>query len=180
MSMAFVLEGTRDYLRSQNTWTYEQIGIQFQTIPPNTARQWYIGMDDAGVESAIEKNYYLTETFSIEIGIWREHASIPRDRSGEMQLATDIYIAGIKTLNALERLVIAQLHGIYAVPAAINAQFTLPSIGSGGVFRLPLAYRGRTRNEKLEVADVQDSALWFGRRLLFRGLPRTQYINSQK
>lgn len=184
MSMGMALLGTRDYLRTALTWTKDNIGIQHNNLPPNAARNWYVALDDGGVEGTPQGQYYLKEIFSITVGIWRRPGRLPQDVSGAIMLPDDIYVSGIETLNDLERKIIKKLHNNYALMASINTQFSLPSATvsgdvGGDVFgQEPLIYRGRTKNEVVSIPGTTDAQAWFGRRLNFRGLSRTQYINA--
>lgn len=185
MSMGMALLGTRDYLRTSLTWTLKDIGIQYNNFPPNAAKNWYVAIDDGGVEGTPAKQYYLKEIYTITVGVWRRPGRVPQDVSGNLMIPDDIYISGIETVNDLERKVIKWLHNNYLLMASINTQFSLPTAtgagaGAGGdVFgQEPLIYRGRTKNEFITIPGTNDAQVWFGRRLQFRGLTRTQYVNA--
>lgn len=176
MSMAMALQGTRDYLRTTNTWDYKTCGIQFESKPPNIAGQWYVALDDAGVDTGPDNTDALTENFSIDVGIWRRPGGLPNDRQGELQKVDDIYLANIQSLHDLERLVISQLHNNWTMISTINTQFSLDNT-TLMPFNMPWIYRGRSKMEGVTLADGTARA-FLGRRLRFRGMRRIQKRGS--
>ena len=179
MSMALVLEGIRDFLRSENGWKKGECDIRQGGVPTETSRAFYVAIDDAGVETAGADQHYLKEIYSIEIAIWTETGSLPADMSGLAQLASDKYTIGRETLDNLERAIIGQLHQEQDPRNQINTQFNLPA--EGCIFLMPMIYSGRPRNEIIGAARRGSQiAQWLGRRLRFRGFDRIQKIGSVK
>ena len=181
MSMAMALEGTRDFLRTENGWKLGDCDIQQGGNPTNTSRGRYIALDDAGVETVGADQHYLKETYIIEISIWTNTGTLPADMSGMAQLKADKYTTGRDTLDKLERAIVSQLHQRQEPRNQVNSQFGLPGT-DGCVFLMPWIYQGRSKNEL--QGQVQSGAAnvaqWLGRRLRFRGFDRTQNIGSVK
>lgn len=181
MSMAMALEGTEAYLRSVLQMSKDQISIQLNTEPPPMAGQWFIGIDDAGVDArATGNDAYFYEVYSIEIGIWKRPGQFPKDRREELIKVRNLYVPELETLESLERKVLTVLHKSHNWRRAVNEQFNLPVGGSGDVFSNPWRYVGRGKNEKL-IAETENSNgdAWIGRRLRFTGADRLQYVESQ-
>lgn len=179
MSMAMALS-VRDFLRKENGWDVNRCDIQQGGTVPDIARQFYVTLDDAGVQTGPAENYYLKEILSIEVGIWVETGHIPADMSGHAQLKNDDYIKGTVTLDDMERAIIAQLHHREEPRNQINEQFGLPG-DDGDIFLLNFVYGGRPRNEIQGVFQNQNRVgQWLGRRLRFGGLTRNQKIGCVK
>lgn len=184
MSMAFVLEHTAEWLRKYNGWKHNECGVQFDAVPMlQNAGQFYIAVDDAGVETGNDTTDSIKEVLSITLGIWRrsEHLS-QRDKRGELKLPFDKYLAGAYTLHDLERAVlIPRLNGIHAnyeYVNELNTRYSLPDPDNGGVFHLCFMYKGRGRIETYGVDDGNTVQTWYGYRLRFRGLTREQRLRS--
>ena len=180
MSMGMVLEATRDYLRTQNSWNKHQCQIQQDAVPtevPNVAPQFYIALDGAPVSTGNPNNEHLSELFNIKIGIWWRVGAYAPDQRGAMELPTDIYRAGILTLTQLERKVLKFTHHEWALLTFINTKFGLPDVDLGDAFQSPLSYLGRGPDEAV-VLPNQASAAFIGRRLNFSGFLRVQYVES--
>lgn len=183
MSMALLLEGVRDYLRSQNElpngdqWGRQQVGIQFKSMPPATAGQFFLSLDDGGVDAPSNPSYYLKEIYTITIGVWRRMGTTPANRRGQQLLADDIYRDQITTLEDLERIAIKQLHEKPVVTQSVNDQFGLPSEALGDRFQGRLYYTGRSTNETTGLPD-SPSEVFIGRKLRFRGMLRVQRIEN--
>lgn len=173
MSMAMVLEATRDFLRSERSWTQKQCQIMPAGLPPATAGMFFITLDDGGVETAGSDNFYLREVFTIEVGVWRRAEWLAADLRGAEQLKTHPYLAGIQNLHTLERNVIETLHNNWTLRTQINTDFSLPSEDDGDDFTGVLAYTGRGRIEPA-VLPEQNAPAFSGWRMRFKGLSRTQ------
>ena len=178
MSMGLALEGARDFLRQETGWSANQCGIQHQGIPPATAGDFYVAVDDNGVETGREVNNELREIVGLEISIWRRERDMPQDMSGLSFLDQHRYKVAATTLENMERLVIKTLHHNWSFRVFINDRFALPSDAVGDVFLGSLTYRGRGRNETVGLPESNDATMFIGRRLRFRGLHRTQKIGS--
>lgn len=177
MTMAFVVEGVRDYLRDNAPWTKYQCSIQHGAMPPSVATEIHIAIDAGPITTAPENSYYLGETSEIIIGVWKRWKDVPRDRTGTMLVETDIYRAAVATLHSEERTAVKLLHKSFAAMGAINTQFSLPDASKGDAFQSPLHYMGNSGNETMVVVDAQEAA-FLGRKLRFRGLLRIQYVDS--
>ena len=67
------------------------------------------------------------------------------------------------------------LHNNWAFVNGLNTRYNLPDVIHGAEFRMPLRYKGRGRMESLALPKGEtDADAWFGYRLRFRGLERTQ------
>lgn len=176
-AMSLVLEGTRDYLKTQNSWDTTQCEIQDQGTPPAVAGEFFVALDDGGVETQGEDSELLREIQLIEISVWRRLGGYAPDKVGVMLLDTDIYRNTIETLSTLERKVVSQVHGDWALRVAINTQFGLPDATLGGEFTSSFRYKGRSRPERVVIPDAEDD-VYLGYRLRFRGMLRNQYVDS--
>lgn len=193
MSMAFSLQYGAEWLRTKYGFQANQCGVQYDALPPNDAGMFYIALDDGGIESGPENTAALTETLNWTIGVWRkpEHLFL-KDKRCDLQLSIDKYLIGAYTIHDLERKVIVdrpvnKLHGFHEnmeFLQGLNARFSLPHTQDGDVFFTPLRFRGRGRMEMIGVdrgtlgnGEV-DTQLWFGYRLRYRGLMRTQATNN--
>lgn len=184
MSMGMALFGLERYLRTQYRWGPTQCGVQHRCLPPPRAGQFFIGIDDAGVEGGPEETNALTEICNIEIGVWRRPGHLNQaDMIGKMKLPDDPYIAGILTATKLERMVLVPvvgqqsggLHQNYGAMNFVNELFNLPSSELGAGFNTPLLFRGFSRFESVAIENGGNAAqAYYGRRLRFRGLKRIQ------
>lgn len=180
MSMAMLLEGVRDYLRTNNDPPFgfdpasgkDHCGIQIDGMPPPTARSHYLALDESTVTGTNDSNYYHGETYEISAYVCRNILDKPRDRQNIELLKDDIYLASMQTLEKMEREVIVALHQNYALTTAINTQFSLPDATLGDVFLEVLRYRGRGRTTAVTVPDSQ--AVFHRRELRFGGIKRNQ------
>lgn len=178
MSMGMVLEATESYLREVLQFEPNRIGIEFNTEPPPLAGAFFIGIDDAGVESrSTENDYYLREIYVLEIGIWKRPGQFPKDRRAELLKTQNVYTPELETLDSLERKVLAALHKNNDWLRFANERFTLPLGGLGDQFINPLRYLGRSKNERL-IAEGEQAEPWIGRRLRFASAERLQKLES--
>lgn len=195
MSMAFSLQYGAEWLRTKNGWTVQQCGVQFDALPPNDAAPFFIALDDGGVEGGPDNTEALTEVLNWTIGIWRkpEHLQL-KDKRGDLQLPRDKYLVGSYTLHDLERKVMVAnptnnlfgFHKNWAFMKGLNERFALPHVVDGDAYFTPLSFRGRGRMEMIGIDKGMlpngevDAQCWFGYRLRFRGLQRTQATNVNK
>lgn len=187
MSMGITLFGLESYLRQQYDWKPIQCGVQNRCLPPPRAGAFFVGIDDAGVESGPEETNALTEICNIEIGVWRRPGHLSQaDMIGKMKLPDDPYLQGIMTLTKLERMVLVTdesqqtggLHQNYGAMNFVNQLFGLPNIDLGAGFNTPLVFRGFSRFESIALPNSKDADVYFGRRLRFRGFKRIQKYST--
>lgn len=179
MSMAMLLEGTRDYLREQMPLTAHECDVQFQGTPPAVAGQFFIALEDAGLASGPEESHYLKEIYSIEISIWRRPGPLQRDRWGEFEFRENKYLGSAKTLEKIERSIIELLHHKPAAMVDLNTRFSLPSEHLGENFSSSLRYRGRG-GVLTNVLPESPEIAFIGRTLTFSGSMRLQTVPQQK
>jgi hypothetical protein len=187
MSMAMALQGMTEWLRDHYGWKANECGVQFDCIPPFDAGNFYVGLDDSGVETGPDETDSLKEILTIRIGIWRRPEHLLKDRLGEMKLPFDKYLLGAVTLNELERKVVVHrragvlLHGFHnnwSFVSSLNTRYNLPDDTYGAKFLQPLRYRGKGAMESI-VMETQSGTMdaWYGYRLRLRGLLREQKQN---
>ncbi len=158
MSMGLLLEVVQNHLRTALGLAADQCRIAHE--PPTAAGPLFLSVAGGGVRS--EARSVLRETYELEVGVWRRAGEYPADRRGGLLAPIDPHVAGLRTLDALERQVIAALHGNFEdIPAAANAQLEPES---EAVFQLALYYAGRGPTET-------DSG-WLVRHLNFSGCTR--------
>jgi len=174
--MGVVLKQVRDHLRTSMSLDVDQCDIRADGSPPGSAAEFYVAIDEFGVKSTARD--HLSEVYEIEIAVWRRSGQYPADRRGDLTLPDDPYLAGILTLDDLERAVIKQIHANYTdITAAANTAIGAPSEGNGDVFQLALYYAGRGATEVLQHEENKDDSAWFGRRLKFAGMNRVQAVD---
>lgn len=189
MSMGMGLEAIEKWLRAEYGWKVNQCGVQYQCLPPATADQFYVAIDDAGVENGgSEGTDSLEEVLNIEIGVWRRPGGKPADKLGLLKLPDDVYLPAISTNTDLERLVQIPsgaakrnggLHRNYGFLIFVNELFKLPSDELGAKFTEPLLFRGANRFESIAFAGAKNDAhAFYGRRIRFRGLKRIQKVRA--
>lgn len=192
MSMAFSLQYGAEWLRTKYGWTAQQCGVQFDCLPPNDAAQFYVALDDGGVEAGPDNVEALTEILNWNIGIWRkpEHLQL-KDKRGNLQLPHDKYLVGAYTLHDLERKVLVSnptnklfgFHKNWDFMKGLNERFGLPHQVDGDAYYTAMVYKGRGKMEMMGVDrgllpdGSVDAQCWFGYKMRFRGLPRTQATN---
>lgn len=180
MSMAMVLEGSQDFLRQLYEWKPTECVVAPETLPTASAGPFFIGIDEGSVEGGEENSHKLKEVFNIEIGIWRRPHNLPKDRWREYLKVQNMYLPEVATLDTLERQVITALHGYGkrnggpSLWEFINTKFQLPISGRGDRFNGTLMYKGRGKSEVISLPAEEGGGEFYGRRLRFRGLDRTQ------
>jgi len=184
MSMSLALEHCQQWFREQNDWKNNECGVNYDALPMlQDAGQFYVAIDDGGVETGNETTDSILEVLTLTIGIWRrkEHLT-QRDRLAQLKLPSDKYLLGSWTLSDLERTVLLPrfngLHTNYAFLEGLNTRYNLPSEDYGARFYRPLIYKGRGRMETFGVDDGGAEQIWYGYRLRFRGLHREQKLRS--
>ena len=97
MSMALALEYCQEYLRTKYGWKENEVGVQYDAVPPPNAGLFYVGIDDAGVDTGNDETDALKESLTITIGIWRRPEHLLYDRRAHLKLPTDGYLIGAWT-----------------------------------------------------------------------------------
>ena len=173
MSMGAILQQVRDHLRSAMSLGVDQCDVRPGGMPTAAAGEFYVAVDELGVQSTAQS--HLREQYEIEVSIWRRTGQYPDDRLSDVVLRDDVYLAGIQTLDDLERSVIKNLHANYTdITAAANTAIDAGAPGKGDIFQLALYYTGRSRSEVLDHNPKENPAPWLGRRLKFTGMIRVQ------
>lgn len=176
MSRALALQAVRDYLRTNLSLANADCDIEPGGYPPNIAGKLYVAIDEGGTTCSTRES--LWEVNSVEVYVCRRPQEHPGDKRGQILKRTDLYLAGMKTLETLERGVIRYLHGVTAVPTAANALIAaiLAAGGdAGGDFLTPLYYQ---RGGKMETFDSEGGVTWIRRQLLFVGMERPQRLTE--
>lgn len=180
MSMSAILTATELWLRQENDWEINQCGIQPNSEPPPSAGQWYVSIDDGGIDqTARPEDHYLRELFRVEVGVWRRPDQLPKDRKRDLLKTTSIYAAEAQTLESLERAVIRKLHKSQGWRQLCNTNAGFPSAANGDQVIMPLVYLGRSKCETISFGS-QNEHVFFGRRLRFRGADRTQSLECMQ
>lgn len=168
--MTSLLTGTRDYLNSLFSWSVAQCDVRPGGNPPPAMGQWYVSLDDAGIESDPHLDH-LRETYSINIFITFRTGVQPRDR------LQSIYLASSANLDAHVSAVRRALHRSYQHMLLVNT-LVIPS--GGDLFQLPLMYRGCAGPQVMDSSwayGAPDSDSFLVKALRFGGALRTQAID---
>lgn len=186
--MAFALEYTAEWFRDKYAWKVDQCRVFPGAEPPLDAMgPWFIGIDDAGVETGNDTTDSLKEICTIQIGIWRRLEHLTKILRGQIKLPTDKYVLGAFTLHEMERSVIVcrgggepsyGLHANYNFLAGINSRYSLPHDILGANFHFPFVYKGRGPMEERGYDQDGRAIVWSGYRLRFRGLAREQKLRG--
>ena len=190
MAMALALEYMTEWLRSKNNWKPSECGVQPEAQPALDAGSFYIALDDGGVEvTGNDETDSLKETLNITIGIWRRPEHLNKSIRGNLSLNTDKYLIGSWTLHDFERKIVIHrretgtvklgFHRNYLFLSALNTRYNLPDPLYGADFKTPLLYKGRSKLESLALDGGTDIQAWYGMRLRFRGLDRTQKLSGE-
>jgi hypothetical protein len=151
----------------------KQCGIQPEGVPPPTAGEFYVALDEGNVSGTDSRNYYLGEFFDLDIYCLRRVGRFPKDYKGQMLQRDDTYLASIETLEKIERKIVVALHQSFTCMNFINSHFALPDQVKGDKFILPLVYAGRSGSTEKTVPELE-GVVFYGRALRFRGLRRNQ------
>lgn len=183
MSSALALEHMQEWLRDKNGWKQNQCGVQADAMPALDAEDFYVAIEDTGIETGNEATDSIKEIYSFQIGIWKraEHLGI-KDLRGQLKLPQDQYVVQAYTLHDLERAVMVSgangFHANYSFLESLNFRYNLPDSTLGAAFNRPLFYKGRGRMEPMGVDDGNSTKAWYGYRLRFRGLDREQKLRD--
>lgn len=176
MSMGICLRVIRDTLRTTHGWHPRDCRPMPRGEPPeNHPSEWFVGIDEAGVDSGPDDFYGLQETYRVDIWVWRKLGQYPKDELGTVLLDEDPHLANILLPEDLERKVIKTMHFSYAIMNAINVVID-PSAENGSGLNQPFRYQGRGRTTTTLVNDGGGGQSWAGRALRFGGAKRTQTI----
>lgn len=178
MTMGAILEETRDRIRVLYSFGKDQCDITIGGRPRDSCGELFIGVDEAGVDPLgdSQKNHFAGEEHRISIGIWRRAGQYGEDRSGHALLSDDPYLAGIQTLDDIERKVYVAIHMNQELRQAVNVRLSVPST-KGDSVTTPLAYGGRTKTQSENVNDGgSGSGPWFFRIMRFTGMKRVQSL----
>lgn len=188
MGMAMALEYIQEYLRATYGWQPNECGVQEDALPSLHAGNFYVAIDDAGVETGDERTDSLKEILNITIGIWRRPEHLNKNVRGNLKLPLDKYLLGGWTIAELEQKVKVHrretgsdkkgLHNNWVFRSMLNTRYNLPDPVYGADFKTCLTYRGRGRMEKVAVEGTTDLQAWYGYRLRFRGLYREQKLDG--
>lgn len=143
MSIEYLLEAARNQLRSNLTLpggaskAANYIDIQPDGHPPASMGEWYVSLDEIGVNTPGIEQEYLQEVFSIAIWITKRTGKHAPDRR------YSLYSEAVNGLRAIERQCIKFLHNVHAVRIAANTLGSLPGASTGDSFIQPLWYAGR-------------------------------------
>lgn len=177
MSMGQMLETVRDHLRSQLNLAAEQCGVHLNGMPPDTAGQLYVALDEGGVEVRSGDDPVLTERYTIVVSIMRRAGKYPRDRQGDLLLRET---EAQKSLNELERACIRAIHASWGFHVSYNTDLGVPDAALGEKAIMPLFYRGRGRTYLYDTPTEQPDMIhaWFRRDLRFSGFDRKQKLEN--
>jgi len=187
MSMSYALTGTRDWLHDSSasgiTWGDPAIALNkdvcylaWEARPQRIGGAFAICIDDGGTDTTNSDNYYVGETYTMLVGIWRRIGKYSIDRlAQQMYIPNDLYATNAKSLEDLERDIVTALHQNYAVRAAVNTAYSLPGSGLGDKFLSPWCYKGRG---EVEALPFDDQNAYLGRVLRFTGFMRNQAIDG--
>lgn len=196
MSMALLLEYTQEYLRDKHAWEPNQCGVSYRAEPMlQDAGDFFVAIDETGVEAGNSSTDSLKETLGIVIGIWRRPEHLVRDIRHNLSLPLDRYLIGAWTLHELERTIIVHktvggaptrngLHANYSFLSGLNDRYNLPHADYGAKFITPLFYRGRSAMETVALdggSEYGDSInTWYGYKLRFGGMVREQKMRKEE
>ncbi len=180
MAMDYVLQGVRDHLRQRNAWDRLHCDVQEAGYPPATATQWFVGIDETSVTAGKQENYYLGEEFEVSVFVSRNMEWMDPNKRSKSLLRENPYLAHVASMGAIERVVIQSLHMSHVLRNLINDTHNLPDTQNGDIFITPLTYMGRSTTHVMQAPEsrIQQSLIYKGRELRFRGLKRNQSIAS--
>lgn len=168
----YLLQAARDRLRTVVPLADKLCDLQPGGRPPARMGEYYISLDEARIQAG-EKTH-LREVYTINVWITKRTGKYPRDKWSE------IYLQNATGLGALERKIIAAIHGRQEVRVAANTLGGLPTAGTGDIFQQPLWYTGRgataPANAEWTGGDPENDA-FLVRTLPFTGGLRVQALD---
>lgn len=175
MSLAILLEATKTHLLNEVSFTdANNLGIEPDGMPPHAAGKHYVAIDEGNIRQESNNAEFINEVFEISVYVCRRPMEIPNRRQGQLYLKTSVYQATQKTLEQMERPVIAALHGNWSLMNDANTLGGFPNATDGDVYQSPWMYRGRGTTDV--VMNENDSA-WIRRQLRFEGMRRVQEMS---
>ncbi len=180
MSMAALLEAVQIHLRTELGLPDQYVGIQLDGEPYPVAGEFYVAVDEGGINAPGGTENWLLEQFNIVVTVMRRTSQLMKDR--QYRLLTREMSTGRfqNALEELERRTIRALHGRHDFRIAYNALLGTPDEFLGEDACLPLWYRGRSKtypwaNKNEEPAQ---QFAWIRRDLRFGGLDRKQRLEN--
>jgi hypothetical protein len=167
-----LLQATRDRIRCQLKLADGQCDIQPDGHPPARMGEFYISLDEGGIQSA-DKGF-LKEVFSIDVFITKRTGVYPKDQYRR------IYLDNATGLASLERKIIAAVHGSQELRVAANTLGDLPSTENGDAFQFPLYYMGRSKTRSAGgewSGSAKENDCFLVRALRFTGGNRIQALD---
>lgn len=177
MSMDALLEACENHLRTELSVGDQFCGVQPLGDPPPIAGEFYVGIDEAGVNSPGGTENWLLEQFTVQISIMRRTGQYMRDRQRQLLKRNPSVVAN---LTRLERQVIRALHGRHDFRIQYNTLLGVPDADLGEMAVLPLWYKGRSKTYDWENKNEEPARqfAWLRRDLRFSGLDRKQKLEN--
>ena len=178
MTMAAILEETRNHLRTTYAWNKDQCRVAALGEPTGSSGEFFIGIDEESVDpmSDTQVNDYLGEVYRIAVWIWRRSGVYGDDRRGDMLLPDDPHLGTIQTMEKLTRKVIVAIHKNQDLRAAVNTRLAAPS-NKGDIVQSPLSFNGRSRTQPRNIEDGgAGDGPWMVRTVRFIGMKRVQSL----
>lgn len=177
MSMAALLESVQDHLRTELAIGDQFCGVQLDGEPPPVAGEFYVAIDEGGINAPGGTEDWLLEQFTVVVSIMRRSGQYMKDRKANLLKRE---ASSIKGLEELERRTIRALHGRHDFRIQYNILLGVPDESLGEMAVLPLWYRGRSRTYSYVNANEEPAQqfAWLRRDLRFAGLDRKQKLEN--
>lgn len=177
MSIEYLLVAARDRLRLTvslpgTARPEAYIGLQPEGRPPATMGDFYVALDEAGVQST--EKVSLRELFAVQVYITKRTGRHAADKFDSL------YLELTKGLRDLERQVLTALHNNQTVRAMANALAGVPQESQGDAYLQPLFYTGRSRSQfhgAEWIGTTGDNHAFIVRILNFSGGLRVQALD---
>ena len=184
MAMAVILEVVQDSLRKSYNWQNETCRVILGGEPPdNLGADWFVGIDEDGIEAGPMEEYTLTEIFRIKVYVWRRCDNIPRDHIGKLMVAGDVHLAHMHIPHPLERKLLNKntggLHWNYDIITKVNERLGTPTAENGSGLNSPFRYQGRGNIQYRFIDNGGGQSNWVGYAMRFGGAKRTQSLSCQ-
>lgn len=186
MSEIAIIDAVLDELRdgekklTNPLLTRENSGFEPAGSPPPVAPMLYISVDENGVTNpAVPQQDHLKERYRITVFINRRTGGIAPDRY------SNIYSKLNKGLTAIERKIVAAIHGNWAIQIAANEYLNAIAGDTVQGFQQPLWYTGRPKTKPRGAewsgetnSDGRKPIGWIVRELEFIGCDRVCPIDE--